>query len=100
LKFFEAGMDLHLSTDIYESFRMFQGRILEQYLAMSREFNFMVMDANQRVEIQQVLVRKLVKENIDLARFKRQGPLPLPPSVRKPKKVEEPDLLAEEEGGV
>ena len=100
LKFFEAGMDLHLSTDIYESFRMFQGRILEQYLAMSREFNFMVMDANQRVETQQVLVRKLVKENIDLARFKRQGPLPLPPSVRKPKKVEEPDPVGEEEGGV
>jgi len=90
-------MDLHLSTDIYESFRIFQGRILEQYLAMSREFNFMVMDANQRAEIQQVLVRKLVKENIDLAGFKRQGPLPLPPAVRKAKKVEPPELVAEEE---
>ena len=81
LKFFEAGMDLRLSTDPYESFRIFQGRILEQYMAMSSEFNFMVMDANQHVEKQQVLVRKLVSEKIDLKKFKRRSPLPLPPAV-------------------
>src|SRR5450759_3775598 len=53
LKFFEAGMDLRLSRDPYESFRVFQGRILEQYLAMSTEFNFLVVDANQVIEKQQ-----------------------------------------------
>ena len=74
-------MDLRLSTDPYESFRIFQGRILEQYLAMSTEFKFMVMDANQPVETQQVLVRKLVAEKIDLEKFKRRSPLPLPPAV-------------------
>src|SRR5690348_17911642 len=42
LKFFQAGMDLRLSADLYESFRIFQGRILEQYLAMSTEFNFSI----------------------------------------------------------
>src|SRR5712664_2640477 len=82
LKYFEAGMDLRLSTDPYESFRIFQGRILEQYMAMSGEFKFMVMDANQHVEKQQVLVRKLVSEKIALAKFKRRSPLPLPPAVR------------------
>ena len=80
LKFFEAGMDLRLSSDPYESFRIFQGRILEQYMAMSGEFKFMVMDANQHVEKQQVLVRKLVSEKIDLKKFKRRSPLPLPPA--------------------
>ena len=74
-------MDLRLSTDPYESFRIFQGRILEQYIAMSSEFNFVVMDANQNVEKQQVLVRKLVSEKIDLKKFKRRSPLPLPPSL-------------------
>ncbi len=59
LKYFEAGMDLRLSTDPYESFRIFQGRILEQYLAMSTEFNFLVVDANQVVEKQQAVVREL-----------------------------------------
>jgi dTMP kinase len=79
LKFFEAGMDLGLSSDPYESFRIFQGRILEQYMAMSREFRFVVMDANQHVEKQQAQVRKLVAEYIDLKKFRRNRPLPLPP---------------------
>jgi dTMP kinase len=81
LKFFEAGMDLRLSTDPYMSFKIFQGRILEQYMAMSTEFNFVTMDANENVETQQVLVRKLVSERIDLKKFKRRSPLPLPPSL-------------------
>ena len=42
---------------------------------------FMVMDANQHIEKQQVLVRKLVSEKISLAKFKRRSPLPLPPAV-------------------
>jgi dTMP kinase len=81
LKFFEAGMDLRLSNDPYESFRIFQGRILEQYMAMSQEFDFVTMDANENVEKQQVIVRKLVSERIDLKKFKRRSPLPLPPSL-------------------
>ena len=50
-------------------------------MAMSKEFNFVVMDANENVEKQQVLVRKLVSEKIDLKKFKRRSPLPLPPSL-------------------
>src|SRR5882724_10797855 len=61
LKYFEAGMDMHLSADPYESFRIFQGRLLEQYLAMSTEFNFVIIDANERVEAQQSIVRQLVR---------------------------------------
>ncbi|HYG22918.1 MAG TPA: thymidylate kinase [Verrucomicrobiae bacterium] len=80
LKFFEAGMDLRLSSDPYESFRIFQGRILEQYLAMSTEFQFIVIDANQRVEAQQGIVRQLLSERIKLSAFKRRSPLPLPPA--------------------
>jgi dTMP kinase len=89
LKFFEAGMDMRLSTDPYESFRIFQGRILEQYLAMSTEFKFVVIDANRRVEAQQEIVRRLVSERIDLARYKRQSVLPLPPPVRRSRKITE-----------
>ena len=62
-------MDMRLSADPYESFRIFQGRILEQYLAMSDEFNFVVMDANATVEKQQGIVRELVSQRIDLAKF-------------------------------
>jgi len=89
LKFFEAGMDLRLSADPYESFRIFQGRILEQYLAMAGEFKFMVIDANQNVEKQQSFVRKVVGERINLARFRRRRPLPLPPTLPPDNKVKE-----------
>jgi len=70
LKYFEAGMDLRLSADPYESFRIFQGRMLEQYLAMSTEFNFLVIDANQLVEKQQTLIRDLVSQKLELANFR------------------------------
>jgi dTMP kinase len=90
LKFFEAGMDMRLSSDLYESFRIFQGRILDQYLAMSTEFNFTVVDANRRVEAQQGVVRQLVSQRIDLTRFKRLNPLPLPPPMRQGKSAPEP----------
>src|SRR5512138_1776087 len=71
LKYFEAGMDLRLSNDPYESFRIFQGRILEQDLSMAREFNFTVLDANQRVEAQQGLIRSLIGQKVTLADFRR-----------------------------
>ena len=72
LKYFEAGMDLQISPDPYESFRIFQGRILEQYLAMSTEFKFYVMDANQQVEPQQAAFRELVAARIDLGKFAKK----------------------------
>lgn len=76
-------MDLRLSPDPYESFRIFQGRILDQYLAMSSEFNFVTIDANQRVETQQATVRQLVNHRIDFDQFRRNNPLPLPPPVKR-----------------
>lgn len=74
LKYFEAGMDLKLSQDPYESFRIFQGRIYEQYLAMSTEFDFVTMDANQRIETQQSIFRQIVRSKIDLDQFISKQP--------------------------
>jgi dTMP kinase len=62
-------MDLRLSNDPYESFRIFQGRILEQYLAMSTEFKFLVLDANEPIEAQQAVVRDLIASRLDLPSF-------------------------------
>jgi dTMP kinase len=78
LKYFEAGMDLDLSKDPYESFRIFQGRLLERYLAMSSEFNFVLIDANEPVEEQQNQVRALITEKINLEKFKTRGGLLFP----------------------
>ena len=69
LKYFEAGMDLGLSSDPYESFKIFQGRILEQYLSMSTEFDFLVVNANEPIEAQQNTVRELIANKLDLEKF-------------------------------
>ena len=74
LKYHEAGMDLKLSSDPYESFRIFQGKIHEEYCQMESEFQFVVMDANQPVEKQQEKVRKIIADRIDLARFRLRYP--------------------------
>ena len=71
LKYFEAGMDMNFSSDMYESFRLFQGMQLEQYLAMSTEFDFLIVDAKGRVEEQQSILRQLISEHINLDAYKK-----------------------------
>lgn len=70
LKYFEAGMDLSLSPDIQESFRIFQGRIMGQYDQLAEEFGFTTIDATENVYSQQKAVRKLIADKIDLARYR------------------------------
>ena len=62
LKFYEAGMDLGLSDDIEECFRIFQGRIIEEYEKMVGEFGLVVIDATLSIEEQQAQVRNIVAE--------------------------------------
>lgn len=62
LKFYEAGMDLGLSDDLEESFRIFQSRIIEEYEKMVEEFGLVVIDATLSIEEQQAQVRKIVTE--------------------------------------
>ena len=72
LKYFEAGQDLNLSADIKESFKIFQGRIHEQYNAMSQEFGFCEIDATQKINTMQLQVRDLISKKIDLAQHHKR----------------------------
>ena len=60
LKYYEAGLDLGLARDVEESFRIFQGRILDEYEAMSQEMGFHVIDATLSIEEQQYRMREIV----------------------------------------
>lgn len=64
LKFYEAGMDMNLSKDIYESYRLFQSKILDQYDSMSKKENFTIIDATLGIKEQQSLMREQVKKII------------------------------------
>jgi len=70
LKFYEAGMDMGLSKDPFESFQMFQGRMYEEYQQMVDEFNFVRIDATGSPGLQQREVRDLLQKSINLPRYR------------------------------
>jgi dTMP kinase len=69
LKYYEAGMDLGISLDRAESFRIFQERILNNYDQMTETDHFVLMDGTMRVNKLQKLMRELLGDRIDLAQF-------------------------------
>lgn len=71
LKYHEAGLDMGWSADPYESFRLFQGKILEEYTGMKEKFAFTCIDAAKEIHEQQAEVRKLIAGRVDLALFRR-----------------------------
>jgi dTMP kinase len=73
-KFYEAGLDLGLSDDSVESFRLFQGRIISEYEKMIPEFGLTVIDATLSVEVQQAQVRQIVKHHLENANELRLRP--------------------------
>ena len=62
IKYYEAGMDLGLSDDIEESFRLFQGRIIQEYDKIVDEFSLVTIDATLPIEDQQLEVRRIVSD--------------------------------------
>ena len=47
--YWESGMDLHPSEDMYESFRKYQTALLAQFENLVEEYQFKVIDATQDV---------------------------------------------------
>ena len=74
LKYHEAGMDLGLSTDVRESFRIFQSRIDAEYRKMAEEFGFLVVEATRSAHAQQAEVRAAIQKRLDLPSFRWNSP--------------------------
>lgn len=64
LKFHEAGMDLGFSPDSKESFRIFQGKILDEYKKMVDECGLTTVDATLGIHQQQEIVRGEIKKEL------------------------------------
>ena len=64
LKFYEAGMDLGWSSNPVESFRMFQGKVLDEYDQIVPEFGLEVIEAAGSITEQQRLVRALISPRV------------------------------------
>ena len=65
LKFYEAGMDMGWSLNAQESFRVFQGKVLEEYDRLVDEFGLSVIDASLAITDQQQMVRNLVSRQLE-----------------------------------
>src|ERR671921_1535888 len=66
LKFYEAGMDMGWSANAVDSFRIFQGKVLDEYDQLVKEFGMDVVDAIGSITDQQRIVRALVGPRITM----------------------------------
>ena len=64
LKFYEAGMDMGWSSNPMESFRLFQGKVLQEYDQLVGEFDLQVVDAAGSITDQQRVVRSLITQQL------------------------------------
>ncbi len=72
MDYWESGMDMHLGNDLYDSFTVYQARLLEAYEAMAEEFKFEMLEtAGRSVEA----IHEELRERIE-------------PVVRRPRKVD------------
>ena len=69
LKFYEAGMDLGWSVNPTESFRMFQGKVLDEYDQLVNEFGMEVINAATSITEQQRYVRTLIAQHVQTSRM-------------------------------
>jgi dTMP kinase len=66
LKFYEAGMDMGWSNSLVDSFRMFQGKVLEEYDRLVDEYGLSVVNAVGSITEQQRTFRKLVSQHLEI----------------------------------
>ena len=62
LDYFESGRDIGLSTDIYNSFEIYQKRCLDEYKKLEKEYNFIEIDGTKSKEE----IHQLIKNKIDI----------------------------------
>ena len=66
LKFYEAGLDMGWSTNAVESFRIFQGKVLDEYDRLVEEFGLSVVNAVGSITEQQRTFRKLISQQLEI----------------------------------
>jgi dTMP kinase len=64
IKDYEAGMDLRLAPDVLSSFKIFQGRILDEYQRIASEYGLTEIDATQSIGEQQRIMRQMIDETL------------------------------------
>jgi dTMP kinase len=59
--YWEAGMDIHCADNLYDSFCVYQTRLIDQFDSMADEFGFITIDATRNVSAVQTDLRRYIK---------------------------------------
>jgi len=57
--YYEAGRDIGLSTDFYDSFKIYQTKIMEEYSKMAKEYDFIKVSGSDSIE----KIHSIIKKN-------------------------------------
>lgn len=63
--YYESGRDIGLSTDFYESFKIYQERVLAEYSKMTDKYNFIELDGTGEITAIQGKIRQSMKRLLD-----------------------------------
>jgi dTMP kinase len=63
--YWESGMDIRCADNLYDSFIVYQSRLIEQFEAMSEEYNFIPIDATRPAnvvfdDLREIITQKLI----------------------------------------
>ncbi|MGE0273791.1 MAG: dTMP kinase [Nitrospiraceae bacterium] len=61
MNYWESGMDLRLGADLYDSFKKYQGLLIEEFDKMATEFQFEVIDARKSPDDIQAELRSKIQ---------------------------------------
>jgi len=84
MDYWESGMHLALGSDIFESFRRYQTRLIREYNRLAKEFRFVTVDARRPVESIQADLRRHISGY--LSRSRRPT---VAPAIASPRKAAE-----------
>lgn len=70
LDYYESGRDIGLSTDIYNSFEIYQKRCIEEYKKLQKEYDFIKINGEQPKEVIHLQIKEKVREVLDLGLVK------------------------------
>ncbi len=76
MNYWESGMDMRMGADLYDSFKKYQGYVIEEFDRMAEEFSFQVVDARRTPEeIQEALRARILPILKGRARRRTEKPM-------------------------
>lgn len=68
MDYWESGMHLALGSDIFDSFRRYQSRLIREYNKLAAEFGFATVDARRPIEAIQADLRRHIAAYLERSR--------------------------------